>query len=162
MRKLSLFVMLAVLAFALSTTSADAATCAPTCSCQASYNGGICHADWGPCPSGMCATCSCTSETGCVGGCVPKASGGGGGGGSECPKGLWCPMFIEADALTVTGFVEFIRPHVPPGWTVAFVGEDDGARATFSGEWTLDDLLRIHYGRRLIVDEGRKTARIAR
>jgi len=71
-------------------------------------------------------------------------------------------MYVDAQALTLTGLIEFIRPHFAPGWTVAVVGEDDGARATFGGEWTLEDVLRIHYGRRVERDEGRRTVKITR
>jgi len=151
-------VVLVVCALFGSPTMAQ--SCAPTCTCQASYNGGICKAECGPCPSGMCAKCTCSSETGCVFGCFLKP-GGGGGSGNGC-KGEHCVMWLEADALTVTGLVEFIRPHFPAGWTVAVVGDDDGTRATFSGEWTLEDILRLHYGRRLEMDQGRMTAKIAK
>lgn len=161
MRKLLLLIVLVISAVLLS-APASASGCAPTCTCQASYGGGICHADCGPCPNGLCAWCSCTSDNGCLFACRPAGNGGGGGGGGACANWNHCVLWVEGDAVTVTGIMGLVRKVVPPGWTVEMVGEDDGTRATFGGEWALDDLLRIHYGRRLMVDEGRKVAKIER
>lgn len=149
MKKMVMLIGLVVLAACVGSGPAYAA-CPPTCSCQASYNGGICRADYGPCPNGTCASCTCSSENGCVGGCFPKP-GGGGGDGSTCISGR-CPMYIDAQALTLTGLLGLLNP--PPGWTVVF--DDDGARRNFHGEYTLEEILRLEYGRTLFVDHGRK------
>jgi hypothetical protein len=61
-------------------------------------------------------------------------------------------MYIDAQALTLTGLLGLLNP--PPGWTVVF--DDDGARRNFHGEYTLEEILRLEYGRTLFVDHGRK------